>query len=410
LLPIATRPPLPISGGPQSPRARRGVRTSLERVFGRPSIDSSVRPSTSPSYEHYKPPPSSSRRSPLGGSSPEPPLFLPTPPAGLPLRAQPIPNPRTGAPLRNYQRHPSRNKFFLRGRLLTGGDSPWAFLASLALVAAITGTWFGTTCVWWWRHKSPAVALVGAYMCLLTVSTMLATAMRDPGILPRALDPDPPYPAASPSDGAPRVPMPRDLKVRTDVVRVKYCPTCRTYRPPRASHCKMCDNCVDACDHHCQWVNNCVGRRNYTVFFVFLVAAVLTLVLVATTAALHIYFLARGGAGFRKALGRAAGSAVVFCLAIAVIWPVAVLLSYHMRLLLLNITTIEQIRNNAHKALVPGPPPPNPFSHGSMRRNVLAVLCRPEGYSWLDASAVAVEDRRLVNPALGRRSEEGLDM
>lgn len=42
-------------------------------------------------------------------------------------------------------------------------------------------------------------------------------ATTDPGILPRNLDPDPPYPAASPSDGSVRAPMPRDLKVRTDV-------------------------------------------------------------------------------------------------------------------------------------------------------------------------------------------------
>lgn len=77
-------------------------------------------------------------------------------------------------------------------------------------------------------------------------------------------------------------------------VRVKYCPTCQTYRPPRSSHCKMvgtlalvvtisrnahkilfqCDNCVDGCDHHCQWVNNCVGRRNYASFFMLLLSAV----------------------------------------------------------------------------------------------------------------------------------------
>lgn len=39
--------------------------------------------------------------------------------------------------------------------------------------------------------------------------------MTDPGILPRNLDPDPPY--SVPSDGGDRVPMPRDLKVRSDV-------------------------------------------------------------------------------------------------------------------------------------------------------------------------------------------------
>ncbi|KDR73618.1 hypothetical protein GALMADRAFT_228060 [Galerina marginata CBS 339.88] len=338
----------------------------------------------------------------LSAPSPSPdPSFIPTPPDRRPpLSAVPVLD-VNGKPVRRYQQHPSRNRFFFGGRILTGGDTPWAFLASLSVVLSIAGVWFGTTAVWWWHNESPAVAAIGAYMALLTISTMLATATIDPGILPRDLDPDPPYPATSPSDGGFRAPMPRDLKVRTDVVRVKYCPTCKTYRPPRSSHCKMCDNCVDGCDHHCQWVNNCVGRRNYTTFFVLLLSATTTLILIICTSALHLYLLTRREhIGFRQALSKGVGSALVFCMSICVIWPVAALMSYHMRLLLLNITTIEQIRNQAHKTLIPGPAPPNPFSHGNWKRNLLAVLCRPQGYSWLDASGVVTEDKREINPGL----------
>ncbi|KAI0780656.1 DHHC palmitoyltransferase-domain-containing protein [Trametes elegans] len=331
--------------------------------------------------------------------------FIATPPAHMdpPLCAVPVLDSRTGKPMRNYQLHPSRNRFFLGGRLLTGGDSPWAFVASLTVVLGITGVWFGTTCVWWWLNESPAVAAVGAYMCLLTISSMFATAFRDPGILPRNLDPDPPYPASSSSEGSLRQPLPRDLKVRAGIVRTKFCPTCMTYRPPRSSHCKMCDNCVDGCDHHCQWVNNCVGRRNYTTFFTFLFSGVLTLILVICTTAIHLYLLTRKyHLSFRRALGtsQGAGSAVAFSISIVVIWPVLALLSYHLRLLLLNVTTIEQIRNQAHKSLVPGPAPPNPFSHGSWRKNLVYMLCRPPGFSWLDARGIATEDKRQVNPGL----------
>ncbi|KAF8163605.1 DHHC palmitoyltransferase-domain-containing protein [Crassisporium funariophilum] len=259
--------------------------------------------------------------------------FHPVPPSHRPpLSAVPLLNPTTNKVVRRYEVHPSRNRFAGGGRVLSGGDSPWAFVASFGLVCVIAGVWFGTTAVWWWREVSPGVAGVGAYLSLLTISTMLATATIDPGILPRNLDPEPPYPATSPSDGGVRAPMPRDLKVRTDVVRVKYCPTCKTYRPPRSSHCKMCDNCVDGCDHHCQWVNNCIGRRNYTTFFALLLAATTTLILIIITSALHLVLLTRREhIPFRLALRRGVGSAVVFCLAIAVVWPVAALLSYHMR-------------------------------------------------------------------------------
>ncbi|KAG8217574.1 DHHC palmitoyltransferase-domain-containing protein [Butyriboletus roseoflavus] len=324
-------------------------------------------------------------------------IFISHPPKTLPpLSAIPL-TPRK----RIYQLYPSRNRFFCAGRLLTGGDSLWAFIASIALVIAISATWFSTTCVWWWRNESPAVAAVGAYMCLLTVSCMLATAFRDPGILPRTLDPDPPLPATSPSDGGIRVPLPRDLRIRTDTVRVKYCLTCKTYRPPRSSHCKMCDNCVDDCDHHCQWVNNCVGRRNYTFFFSFLFSAVLTLCLVICTSAIHLYLLTqKDHVNFYDALSRGVGSAVAFSLSILVVWPVTALLAYHLRLLLLNITTIEQIRNQAHKTLIPGAAPPNPFSYGSWWSNFAEVLCRPAGFSWLNAHAVVTEDKRRINPGL----------
>ena len=175
----------------------------------------------------------------LTGPSPSPdPSFVPVPPRRRPpLSAVPLVDPQAGKVVRKYEVHPSRNRFFLSGRLLTGGDTPWAFIGTLGLIFVIGGVWLGTTAVWWWHHKSPAVAAVGIYLALLILSTMLATvslsqlhvvhahilmfwytqATTDPGILPRNLDPDPPYPATSPSDGSNRAPMPRDLKVRTDM-------------------------------------------------------------------------------------------------------------------------------------------------------------------------------------------------
>ncbi|KAF5373557.1 hypothetical protein D9758_000693 [Tetrapyrgos nigripes] len=336
--------------------------------------------------------------------------FMPAKHGAASLSTIPRIDPKTGKPVRNYQLHPSRNRFYFGGKVLAGGDIPWAFAACFTVLLLVAGLWLGTTCQWWWANEGAggkAMVIIGGYLTLVTITSMLTTATMDPGILPRNLDPDPPYPSTSSSDGSMRAPLPRDLKVRSDVVRVKYCPTCKTYRPPRSSHCKMCDNCVDGCDHHCQWVNNCVGRRNYTTFFVLLFSATITLVLIICTSALHLYLVTRKEhVDFGNALkgSQGGGSAAVFCLSIVVIWPVGALLSYHLRLLVLNITTIEQIRNQAHKTLVPGPAPPNPFSHGTWRRNVLAVLCRPQGYSWLDFAGVATEDKREVNPKLAQSS------
>ena len=51
----------------------------------------------------------------------------------------------------------------------------------------------------------------------------------------------------------------------------RKCETCQIMRPPGASHCSECDNCVMGFDHHCLFISNCVGKRNRKYFVLFLV-------------------------------------------------------------------------------------------------------------------------------------------
>jgi palmitoyltransferase ZDHHC9/14/18 len=111
--------------------------------------------------------------------------FIPYPPtptikSEYPLSSVPVKHEKASGYVRNYEQMLSSNRWFLDGHLLMGGAKPWAFLASLALLFGIAGVWLGTTCVWWWHNKSPAVAIVGAYMSLLTVSLMLSTVGHTP--------------------------------------------------------------------------------------------------------------------------------------------------------------------------------------------------------------------------------------
>lgn len=280
-----------------------------------------------------------------------------------------VPNEKPTQRVKAHTLHDSANVFALGGRLVTGGDSsPFPLFASLLLEVGVGAVWIGTTGVGLWQDGvrgdggRGGIAVVVLFLwlwgislgamlgtvripslCLITISWLtpeilliLSQAFRDPGILPRNLDPSPPR-APTESTGS-LIPLPRDLRVRSGRVTVKYCETCRIYRPPRASHCRICDNCVDGIDHHCAYLHNCVGRNNYTSFIAFLVFTVLSLAWVAIWSAIYLWRAAvTRGQTFRATLGEEAGSGVVFCLSLVLLLPVGSLMSYHVWVRLTSI-------------------------------------------------------------------------
>ncbi|KAE8220878.1 hypothetical protein CF319_g5666 [Tilletia indica] len=348
---------------------------------------------------------------------------------------------------RNHTKHAGANRFFFCGRILTSGANPLPFIGCLILMMAIPGLFFGFVAPYIWRGFSPALVIIFAYLFLVAVVNMLVTATSDPGILPRNLDPDPPCAigetaALDPEDPL-AIPLPRIIRVREADIKVKWCETCGTYRAPRTSHCRPCDNCVEDIDHHCTFLNNCIGRRNYASFFAFLVFCVLAGFWCIALCVVHLDYLTRpttyqlprkghfgGGLDFRGALAKAPVTAFLFCLTLAALAPIITLLGYHCWLVMMNRTTVEQIRINTAREygekpgsqLHPEDRPersvlsrmcctstchdmgiagldPNPFASRSAWRNALGSLGRPRSFSWIEPSSRATYDTRLDNPA-----------
>ena len=67
-----------------------------------------------------------------------------------------------------------------------------------------------------------------------------------------------------------------------------FCPHCLVKTKFRSKHCLICQQCVDEFDHHCFWVGNCIGKKNYTLFFIFLIYILLNTLF---TMAINIYYL-----------------------------------------------------------------------------------------------------------------------
>ncbi|MFT7806511.1 palmitoyltransferase ZDHHC5 isoform X1 [Arapaima gigas] len=137
--------------------------------------------------------------------------------------------------------------------------------AATAFLVGATTLFFCFTCPWLSEQFSMAIPVYNGVVFLFVLANFCMATFMDPGVFPRAEEDED-------KEDDFRAPLYKTVEIRGIQVRMKWCATCRFYRPPRCSHCSVCDNCVEDFDHHCPWVNNCIGRRNYRYFFLFLLS------------------------------------------------------------------------------------------------------------------------------------------
>ncbi|XP_061783235.1 palmitoyltransferase ZDHHC8B isoform X1 [Nerophis lumbriciformis] len=228
--------------------------------------------------------------------------------------------------------------------------------AAFLLVAA-TSLFFVFTCPWLAVTICPAVPPCCAVLFLFVLANFTMATFMDAGVLPTA-DED------EDKDDEFRAPLYKNVDVRGIQVRMKWCASCHFYRPPRCSHCSVCDRCVEDFDHHCPWVNNCIGRRNYRYFFFFLLSLTGHMVCVFSFGLLYVLHHTDDLWKLHCAVTLA-----VVSISGLFLLPVLGLAGFHLFLVSRGRTTNEQVTGKFQGGV-------NPFTRGCCN-NLEYLICSP---------------------------------
>jgi len=285
------------------------------------------------------------------------------------------------------------NRHFFRGRFISGPDCR-SCIASFVMIVLPSSLWQGKVGPFFTERYTIVIALALAVLQVISVITLIATAFSDPGIMPRAKDYQEAFDSRTKLNRTKPPPRYHDLVLRGHPFKIKYCTTCNIYRPPRCTHCSVCENCIERFDHHCPWLGNCIGKRNYWLFFLFVsITATLNVASLGTAAGLLALVTQDvkdlegkgGGDAFVKAMSEEPVAVIIAVYSAAIVWFTVGLCMYHSYLICSNQTTYEQIKGVYSSGA-------NPF-HRGISGNCSDILCsriRPRYFN-------AAENRLIWN-------------
>lgn len=256
--------------------------------------------------------------------------------------------------LRTYQAWKGSNIFLLQGRFIFGPDVRSLLLTVVLLVVPVA-----VFCVFVARklmdefphHWGISIIVIAVVFTVHVLILLILTSGRDPGIVPRNAHPPEPEGYDSNTEvgtgQTPPLHLPRmkDVVVNGIIVKIKYCDTCMLYRPPRCSHCSICNNCVERFDHHCPWVGQCIGLRNYRFFFMFVSSATLLCIYVFAFCWVYIKkIMDSEDISIWRAMTKTPASIVLIVYTFVAVWFVGGLTVFHSYLIGTNQSTYENFR------------------------------------------------------------------
>ncbi|XP_073893428.1 palmitoyltransferase ZDHHC14 isoform X4 [Macaca fascicularis] len=242
---------------------------------------------------------------------------------------------------RKWEVFPGRNKFFCNGRIMMARQTG-VFYLTLVLILVTSGLFFAFDCPYLAVKITPAIPAVAGILFFFVMGTLLRTSFSDPGVLPRAtpdeaadLERQIDIANGTSSGGYRPPPRTKEVIINGQTVKLKYCFTCKIFRPPRASHCSLCDNCV--------------GSQQ---------------------------------TGFLNALKDSPASVLEAVVCFFSVWSIVGLSGFHTYLISSNQTTNEDIKGSWSNKR--GKENYNPYSYGNIFTNCCVALCGPISPSLID--------------------------
>jgi palmitoyltransferase ZDHHC9/14/18 len=162
-----------------------------------------------------------------------------------------------------------KNRFFCKGSIITGPDW-YKGLLTASFILLISALIYAFPMTFFVDSEEYAPICIYSIFLPPTLYSLYVVATNDPGYIPRQSSVFTTQANNALNEYITSL-KPLIIQHKGSLVKLKFCKTCMLYRPPRTSHCSICDLCVEEFDHHCPWIGNCVGKRNYVYFFQFLV-------------------------------------------------------------------------------------------------------------------------------------------
>jgi palmitoyltransferase len=200
-----------------------------------------------------------------------------------------------------------------------------------AVLGIILGIHIAFVCFVWapklWSFSAVLVLFFYHMLFINLIAAFYQCIMTDPGVVP-------------PNWG---------FYMGDETKRRRYCKMCNVWKPDRTHHCSICNRCILNMDHHCPWINNCVGFYNRKFFIQLLLYVFSSLIVIAIFSLLEV--LSR----FDTLLHQpAAAHDTIYCLSSGFIFLAYALswllictlfnfLKFHLKLVLENYTTIENL-------------------------------------------------------------------